>query len=222
MTIQEVIRTTQGTDAGIVNRLSVRYAETLLLQDEAPSAAVVANITTAREHFPGIVVLTDRRVLAVCGLPGIKRTAVCGAGWTCQENPSAIRHKFTFSDGKGAFSMTLDPDTGERFSRHIAFANGDEHALDEVPEDSEGGILNPALLRSRRRARQAKAKQAAEASPSQHNKVTASAEQTDIKAAAQRLSRQLEEARSKGRVADTDPMAVAARLAAELAEKASD
>ena len=222
MTIREAIRFTEGKDAGIVNRASVQYAETLLLDGEEPSAAVIANITTAREHFPGVVVLTDRRVLAVCGLPGIKRMAACGAGWTCQENPSAIRHKFTFSDGKSAFSVTLDPDTGERFSRHIAFANGDEHAFDEVPEDSGSGILNPALLRSKRRARQTKAKQAAEASPSQHNKVTASAEQTDIKAEAQRLSRQLEEARSKGRVADTDPMAVAARLAAELAEKESD
>lgn len=219
MTIREAIRLTEGKDAGIVNRASVQYAETLLLDGEEPSAAVIANIATAREHFPGVVVLTDQRVLAVCGLPGIKRTAVCGAGWTCQENPSAIRHKFTFSDGKSAFSVTLDPDTGERFSRHIAFANGDEHAFDEVPEDSEGGILNPALLRSKRRARQAKAKQAAEARPSQHSKGTPVMERTDIKAEAQRLSRQLEEARSKGRVADTDPVAVAARLAAELAEK---
>ena len=222
MTIQEAVRRTQGSEAGLINRLSVRYAETLLLQGEEPSAAVIANISTAREHFPGVVVLTDRRVLAVCGLPGIKRTAVCGAGWTCQEDPSAIRHKFTFSDGKSAFSMTLDPDTGERFSRHIAFANGDEHAFDAVSENSDGGILNPALLRSKRRTRQAKAKQAAEASLSQHSKGTPVTEQTDIKAEARRLSHQLEEARSKGHVADTDPMAVAARLAAELAENDSD
>ena len=217
MTIREAIRLTQGNDAGIVNRLSVQYAETLLLHGEEPSAAVIANVATAREHFPGVVVLTDRRVLAVCGLPGIKRAAACGPNWTCQEDPSAIRYKFTFSDGKSAFSVTLDPDTGDRFSRHIAFSNGDEHAFDAAPEDS-GGILNPALMRSKRRARQAK--QAAEASP--QRKDTPAAKQADIKAEARRLSRRLEEARSKGRVADTDPMAVAARLAAELAEKESD
>lgn len=222
MTIREAVRLTEGKNAGIVNRASVQYAETLLLDGEEPSAAVVANIATAREHFPGVVVLTDRRVLAACGLPGIKRAASCGPGWTCQEDPSAIRYKFTFSDGKNTFSMTIDPDTGERFSRYIALSNGDENAFDAVLENSDSGILNPALLRSRRRARQAKAKQAAEASSSQHNKGVTATEQTDIKAEARRLSRKLEEAQSKGRVADTDPMAVAARLAAELAEKESD
>ena len=158
MTIQEAIRLVQNSNAGLVNRLSVRYAESLLLEGEEPSAAVVANVTTPREHFPGVVVLTDRRVLAVCGLPGIKRTAVCGADWACLEEPSAIRYKCTFSDGKTAFSMTIDPDTGERFSRYVALSGGDEHALDAVPE--EGGILNLSVLRSKRRLRQSKTRQA--------------------------------------------------------------
>lgn len=154
MTIQEAVRLTEGKDAGIVNRASVQYAETLLLDGEEPSAAVIANITTAREHFPGVVVLTDRRVLAVCGLPGIKRTAACGAGWSCLEDPSPLRHKFTFSDGKCSFYAAVDPDTGERFSQCVACALGEEAAALE----NSGGILNPVLRHSKQRAQQVNAK----------------------------------------------------------------
>lgn len=161
MTIQEAVRQTQGKDAGIVNRLSVRYAETLLLHGEEPSAAVIANVTVGREKFPGAVVLTDRRMIAVCGLPGIKRVVACGPRWSCLEDPSAIRHRFMISDGKQSFSMTVDPDTGERFSRYIARFLGEEVDYDEG-SDNSGGILNPALSRSKRRARQANEKRMAE------------------------------------------------------------
>ena len=160
MTIQEAVRQTQGKDAGIVNRLSVRYAETLLLHGGEPSAAVIANITVGREKFPGAVVLTDRRMIAVCGLPGIKRVVACGPRWSCLEDPSAIRHRFMISDGKQSFSMTVDPDTGERFSRHIARFLGEEVDFDVDSENS--GILNPVLSRSKRRARQANEKRMAE------------------------------------------------------------
>lgn len=224
MTIQEAIRRTEGRDAGIVNRLSARYAQTLLQQGEEPFAAVVANIATVREHFPGIAVLTDRRVLVVCGLPGIKRAEACGQNWTCREDPSAIRHKFTFSDEKSTFSITLDPDTGEQFSRQLARLRGEEDAFDAAGKEiGRSGILNPALLRGKRRARQAKEMRAAAVSRSgRKTPVGHEPEASDAKAEARRLARQLEEARTRGHVADTDPRAVAARLAAELAEKESD
>ncbi len=217
MTVQEALRRTQGKGAGAVNQFSVRYAETLLLCGESPLAAVIANISTARGSFPGVVVLTDRRALAVCGLPGIKRAAVCESNWTCREEPSAIRYKFTFSDRKNAFSMTIDPDTGERFSRQIAVLNGEEAAFDAAGEGVDSGILNPALIRNKRRARRAEERKTSKRTKAEEP----GAPETDPQADARRLARQLAEARKREYVADTDPRAVAARLAAELAERES-
>lgn len=74
MTVREALQKTQGRDAGSVNRSAVRYAETLLQADEEILSAVIANVAARREHFPGVVVLTSRRIMAVCGLPGIKRS----------------------------------------------------------------------------------------------------------------------------------------------------
>lgn len=66
MTVQEALQKTQGQDAGSVNRFAVRYAETLIRADEEILSAVIANVAARRERFPGVVVLTSRRVLAVC------------------------------------------------------------------------------------------------------------------------------------------------------------
>ena len=56
----------------MINKASVNYAETLLLPGEKPEAAAIAKIYTRRDKFPGIVVITDQRVIAACGIPGIK------------------------------------------------------------------------------------------------------------------------------------------------------
>lgn len=210
MTLDEILLRTQGQRAGIVNQASLRYAKTLLLPEEVPAAAVIANLTAGSERFPGVVVLTNRRILAVCGLPGIKRHVSCGPAWHCQESPSAICHKFAFSDGKLAFTMTVDPDTGERFARCLAEARGEAEAFDAVNAGSDSGILNPVLLRSRRRLRRA-----AERRPAAAGTVS------DPRSDAQQLIRRLEAAKDAGPVDDRDPRAVAARLAAELAEEDS-
>ncbi len=76
MKIRDAIKAIQGKKAGIINRISADHAETLLMPDEKVKAAVVANIKTKRESYPGIVVITDRRAMAVCGLPGIKRATI--------------------------------------------------------------------------------------------------------------------------------------------------
>ena len=73
MSINKALQLTQGKGAGFMNQASVRYAQTLLFSDEEICAAVVANVTTKGERFPGVVVLTDQRIIAACGLPGIKR-----------------------------------------------------------------------------------------------------------------------------------------------------
>jgi len=223
MTVEEAIRRTQDRPAGAVNRLSVRYAEEVLQKGEEPLAAVVANVTTSRGHFPGVALVTDRRALAVCGLPGIKRVAECGADWICREDPSALRHKFVFSDGKTTFSITIDPDTGARFSRQLAVLNGEEEAFDAAGEGVESGIFNPALLRSKRWAKQKEAarRKAAAARPPEEAEDAAPREE-DAGETALRLERQLERARAQETVSDTDPRAVAARLAKELLENGGE
>lgn len=234
MTVNEAIRRTQGRGAGILNRPSVRHAQTLILPEETITTAVVANIATRNERFPGVVVLTDRRVMAVCGLPGIKRSIVYDVDQLekCEGTSSAINYTATFSVEKSAFSLTVDPDVGEKFSRYIAVLNGEEDAFDAVDADlSSSGIFNPTLMRNRLRARQAKSRERAKRAAEQEaararfeamrkegsDKVVLGAEGECAQDVAQRLARQLEEAKAKGRVDDTDPKAVAARLAAELA-----
>lgn len=164
MTIQEALLRTQGREAGMINRTSVRYAQTLIFPDEVITAAVIANITMQSGHFPGVVVLTDHRVMAACGLPGIKCTVSYPLDQlgSCKEKLSAINYKVTFSSAGSTFSMTVDPETGEKFSRHIAILNGDVEAFDAADTDIDSGILNPVLIRSKRRVRQARERERAE------------------------------------------------------------
>lgn len=223
MTVNEALQRTQGRGAGMMNGSSARYAQTLLLPGEEVSAAVVANIVTRGERFPGVVVLTDRRVMAVCGLPGIKRSVILSLEELerCQETPSALNYKAAFYAGKEAFSFTVDPDTGEKFSRFIAILNGDEDAFDAAAAQEDSGIFNPTLVRNKRRAKMARDKERAKRAAAREavpisEELSAEAGET-AQETAQRLARQLEQARAKGTVPDTDPQAIAARLAAELA-----
>ena len=120
MTVSEAILKTQERGAGFWTRSAVKYAQTLLKPEEVILAAVTANISTRKEHFPGVVLLTDRSIQAVCALPGIRRRIVCSLDSSCAEKPSALYYRAMFSDSKNEFSMTIDPDTGEKFSQRIA------------------------------------------------------------------------------------------------------
>ena len=44
MTVKEALAQTQKKKAGLINKASVNYAETLLLPGEKPEAAAIANI----------------------------------------------------------------------------------------------------------------------------------------------------------------------------------
>ena len=123
-TVDEAILAAQGRRAGFWTRSSVKYAQTLLEPGENVTAAVTANISTRKEHFPGVVLLTDRSIQAVCALPGIRRRIVCSLDSSCVEKPSALYYRAMFSDSKNEFSMTIDPDTGKKFSRQIAVLSG--------------------------------------------------------------------------------------------------
>lgn len=64
MTVNEAIAKTQKKRVGLVNKISVRYAQTLLSEDEKPKAAVIANIYTRHDKYPGVVVITNKRIIA--------------------------------------------------------------------------------------------------------------------------------------------------------------
>lgn len=151
MTVCQAIAATQGRPAGLLNRFSVLYAQRLLQAEETILAAVVANIRTRSDSYPGVVVLTDRRVLAVCGLPGIHRATILDIDRLerCEETSSVIQYKATFLTRKAVFSMTVDPDVGEAFSPFIARINGE--TFEDIRLEVSGSILNPNLLRSRQR-----------------------------------------------------------------------
>ena len=51
MTVNEAIAKTQKKRVGLVNKISVKYAQTLLLEDEKPKAAVIANIYTVMTNI---------------------------------------------------------------------------------------------------------------------------------------------------------------------------
>lgn len=224
-TVKEAVFDLQGQNAGMMNRMSVQYAQLLLEAEEQVLSAVIANITTAAEHFPGVVVLTDRRIFAVCGLPGIRRSISCRLkGLQCEEKPNAVRDKMLFSQGKNAFSLTVDPENGEKFARALAVCRGEEEIFDSV-QVRDSHLLNPSVMRNKERARLAKQKAAARRAQSEEipeivSEKAASTEAGNAESTedtALRLSRQLEHAREKKQIDETDPLAVAARLAKELA-----
>ena len=209
MTVDEAIEHTQGRKAGFVNRLSARYAQTLLMPEESVIAAVVANIATRKEHFPGVVVLTDCRIMGVCGLPGIRRFISCDLKRLkkCVEKPTAITYSASFAAGESAFSMTVDPDTGEKFSWYLAVMNGLDDEFDAVGYGADKGIWNPTLIRNQRRAKLTKERTVKEPAGNRDN----------IQGIARRLKNELDEAKKQGDVSDSDPRAIAVRLASELA-----
>lgn len=226
MTIQEALLRTQGKGAGMMIRPSVRYAQSLLLAGEEISTALSANINTKGERFPGLVILTDQRIMAVCGLPGIRRSVILPLDTLekCEEKPTAINYKAIFSNAEHGFSFTVDPDAGEAFSRNIAILNGQEDAFDAV-NGIDSGILNPTLVRNRQRAKEkARMARAAKRDVSVTTEMPSpcQTENESAQEVAARLARQLDEARASGTVQDTDPKAVAARLAAELAAAESE
>ena len=214
MTVDEAVEHTQGRKAGFVNRLSAQYAQTLLMPKESVIAAVIANIATRKERFPGVAVLTDCRIMAVCGLPGIRRSVICDLGRLekCVEKPAAITYSASFAEGENAFSMTVDPDTGEKFSRYLAAMNGLEDEFDAVGYGADNGIWNPTLIRNKRRANLAKERRKNERTVKEP-----AGNRDNIQGIARRLKNELDEAKKQGDVSDSDPRAIAARLASELA-----
>lgn len=182
MTLEEAIRKTQGKSAGMVNKLSVKYADSLLHSNENVAAAVIANISARGENFPGVVVLTDQRIMAVCGLPGARRFIPLSVSELeqCKEKSSSICYQARFQEHGKGFSFSVSTDIGKEFSKKLA---------KYVQYLSAQNLMGRSL---------------------------------DAREATQELSRQLEAAKAEGHVDNSDPLAIAARLAAELSGEADD
>lgn len=151
MTIIEALTKIQKKRIGITAKKSALYAQSLLLPDEKVVAAITANIRTRRDKYPGVVVITSMRIMAACGLPGIKRCAELPLEdlENCEEASTVIQYKATFRTRRDSISIDTDPDTGEVFSRFVARLNGE--SLDAVKVKVTGNVLNPTFLQQKKR-----------------------------------------------------------------------
>ena len=185
----------------MASRASLRYAETLVSAEDPVLAAMTAGITTKTEHFPGIVVLTRRCIMAVCGLPGIKRAVVLELErLNCRsETSSVFSYKATFRTQEDGFSLTVNPETGERFSRQLAVLRGEAEEFDAVVGMEKSRFLSPLLERNILRHRRTRQK-----------------ENVRRKAARETLAAQFDE---QLRETENEPKAVAARLEEEWKQK---
>lgn len=150
MTVNEALLKTQTKGAGLINKASVKYAQSLLLPGEEAEAAAIANIYTHRDKYPGIVVITNQRVIAACGIPGIKRSTCLAIEdlENCEETSMIMQYKVTFRTRKESFAMSVDPDVGANLSPHVAKINGED--LASLKLDARGNILNTEIFKQQR------------------------------------------------------------------------
>lgn len=206
MNIDEAIKKVQGKSAGVTLRGSVRYAQSLLEKGENVKAAVTSTIYSARQgHYPGIVALTDRRVLAVCGLPGIHRVQSFPIGelLKVEESESPLTYKAVFRIKKDAFSISLGPTVGKAFTKYVADLNAD---FDSVHVSADGNARHPVTFRTDLRHLAKEEREAVKGAP------------TDLASISAKLEEWLSEEREKRDVSAQDPLSVAVRLARQLQE----
>lgn len=121
MNIKESLKKTQGRGAGFVNGSSAKFAQLLIEEGESVEAAVTANIFTRKGHFPGVVAITDKRVFAACGLPGIHRlqTLPLEELILCGHTESPLTWRFSFYTASRTFRITLSPVVGKNLLPHV-------------------------------------------------------------------------------------------------------
>lgn len=139
MTVDEAIRNTQGKGAGFTLKGTVEYAQSLIKEKEKVAAAVSSTIYPVRGgHYPGIVVLTNHRVLAVCGIPGIRRIQSFPVKelMKIEEAESPLTYMAVFRTKDDSFRITLGPTTGRIFSKYVAKINARfDAAVNDSPAD---------------------------------------------------------------------------------------
>lgn len=121
MTIREALEKTQGRGAGFINGASAKFAQMLLEEGETVDAAVAANIFTRKGHFPGIVAITDKRVFAACGMPGIHRLQSLSFEELihCAKSESPLTWRYAFYTRNREFNITVSPAVGKSLAPHV-------------------------------------------------------------------------------------------------------
>jgi hypothetical protein len=121
MNVSEALVATHGKPASPINADSVKYADTLIGENENVQAAVIANIRTAREHFPGVVAFTDKRLLIVHKMLNLKRCIAYPYEKisSCSETVAKFQYIATFHVGKFQFTASLNPKDGDAISPYM-------------------------------------------------------------------------------------------------------
>lgn len=122
MTIDEAIRQIEGKAPGITVRATVQYAQSQLPEDEKVFAAASATIRSHHGNFPGVIVFTDKRMLAVSGLPGIRRSITLPLRelLSCKSKKTPLAYNLKIATKTDSFSAMLSPKPGENFAPYIS------------------------------------------------------------------------------------------------------
>lgn len=122
MNIDEALRQIQGESAGLTGRAIVNYAQEQLEEEEKVFAAASANIQSHHGNYPGMIVFTDKRMFAVSGLPGIRRSISLPLKElrSCKSKKSPLSYTVTLKTNIDGFSAVLSPQAGENFSPYIS------------------------------------------------------------------------------------------------------
>lgn len=122
MTIDEALKEIQGKTAGITSRGAVQYAQEQLAEGEKVFAAASANIQSHHGNFPGLIVFTDQRLIAVSALPGIRRLISLPLKdlLSCKSKKSPLAYNVTVKAQTDGFSAMLSPKAGDNFAPYIS------------------------------------------------------------------------------------------------------
>lgn len=112
----------RGESAGLTGRATVNYAQEQLEEEEKVFAAASANIQSHHGNYPGMIVFTDKRMFAVSGLPGIRRSISLSLKElrSCKSKKSPLSYTVTLKTNIDGFSAVLSPQAGENFSPYIS------------------------------------------------------------------------------------------------------
>ena len=84
-------------------------------------AAASANIQSHHGNFPGLIVFTDQRLIAVSALPGIRRLISLPLKdlLSCKSKKSPLAYNVTVKAQTDGFSAMLSPKAGDNFAPYI-------------------------------------------------------------------------------------------------------
>lgn len=122
MSIIQLLKQTHGHGLFLTHRGSIKYAEQIIKRDENILIATAVNITTLKEKFPAILLLTNQRMIIVHKFLNIKRVLVYPYEKIDKitDNPSLVQHLVSFTIGRFHFDASLSPKVGTKFIPYLS------------------------------------------------------------------------------------------------------